>query len=528
MKTLDEYIYFLAKRGNFESLLRWYFITDGGYYILWSSVVWLLLYSKNKGDDPVYIRKAVLATFFILVGIVTLRYISMTIRMKLVGRLERENQEFIISLLHDIPKCHLINLDLANIACQVRLIGDSFPIWLNMKISLVNILSKVITVLIALKKVNVFLILALLVTIQVSFYFVKGNIIKKEIHHANRNTKLELQLRQQVENSRTKIINGTFNRDHLCSMLNDYASNYQKVENSRINLSFYSGLSVIIVTGIIVFVKYETIPLFTKFLYLLVVKDISQLFDLTIDFYRTSTVLERVNDGVRDISALLDLIEQPCPLTKSSRIEQFTLDKFENITPDLKLVGPVKFEKGNPTLLEGKSGCGKSTLLKALKGINDEAVLETTPAGLSKDVYFCSQSSRPYKTKTLYEYITNASKTPDRDLVQRCLRTVCLDHIYKGQPDEKMSLSRLSGGEQTRLSLAQILYEVLTTDYSIIILDEMDANLDTELAMRVFTNVLDLLKEKILIFVVHNDTLKSLFKQVVKFDGNKIQNYDSQ
>jgi ABC-type transport system involved in cytochrome bd biosynthesis fused ATPase/permease subunit len=512
MKNIDEYVDFLSIRGNFKKTLVWNLIVTGANFLLWNSLIWLLILSRGKTDAE-YIKKAINTAFVIFILIVITRYLSSTLNMLSLMKIEKEHQSFLTFVLKNIPKDKLLELDMTDITIKSRLIIDMLPFWISRKLIYVNAFGRLVSIYIAIKKLNVGLILGLLAAVQLLFYFWNKRVIKETQIKINDNNKVDLFIRRQIENSKIKIINNTFNQHHFDELTQKYRRNYQYIEESKTNMNFYSDLSVIIVTAIVVFVKYKDEDIYSKILYFFVIRDINGLFDIVLEIYRLKPKMELVNIGVRAIEELYKLIEhKKCDNTTScnDKILSFDIVKFITDNPKINIQLPTRFKAGTPTLIDGKSGTGKTTLFKALKKIGHYDI-ETVPTSLEDKIYFCSQSSKPYESPTVESFITNSSSYPDKEIVKKCMSAARIEHRFDMDMDIPLEMNKISGGEGTRLAIASIMYEIMKNDYDIIILDEMDANLDTEIAMEIFKNIIDMLKDKILLVTIHNDSLKTLF-----------------
>jgi ABC-type multidrug transport system ATPase subunit len=124
--------------------------------------------------------------------------------------------------------------------------------------------------------------------------------------------------------------------------------------------------------------------------------------------------------------------------------------------------------------------------------------------------------------ENLYEYISNYSTEPNIDLIKTLLKVVCIDHLYSGDVDIEVEVEKMSGGEQMRMTLAQTLYNILSKKYEIILFDEIDVNLDFNTASKIFNNILQICKDKICFFIVHNEDLKQIFQKVITFQNHQM------
>jgi ATPase subunit of ABC transporter with duplicated ATPase domains len=136
------------------------------------------------------------------------------------------------------------------------------------------------------------------------------------------------------------------------------------------------------------------------------------------------------------------------------------LDVFENITFD---VG-----RGERLLVTGLNGAGKTTLLKVLAG-RLAPDIGTVALGTGVSVGYYAQEHEGIETgRTLLEHMRMSSDAPESDL--RAL----LGMFGLGGPKAYQDAATLSGGEKTKLALAQL----VAGGHNLLLLDEPTNNLD--------------------------------------------------
>jgi len=136
------------------------------------------------------------------------------------------------------------------------------------------------------------------------------------------------------------------------------------------------------------------------------------------------------------------------------------LDVFENICFD---VG-----RGERLLVTGLNGAGKTTLLKVLAGRLTPDV-GTVELGTSVSVGYYAQEHEGIEAgRTLLDHMRSSSDAPESDL--RAL----LGMFGLSGPKAFQDASTLSGGEKTKLALAQL----VAGSHNLLLLDEPTNNLD--------------------------------------------------
>ena len=122
----------------------------------------------------------------------------------------------------------------------------------------------------------------------------------------------------------------------------------------------------------------------------------------------------------------------------------------------------------------------------------------------------------------LYDIITNYDKNSNVELIEYSLLASKISHRLN--TNEFIDIETLSGGERIRLLIARIIYAVKTKNYNILLFDEIDENLNDKLAVEVCQNLREIFKDKIILYVTHNEKVKELFdKKIFVKKGQIVQ-----
>jgi ABC-type lipoprotein export system ATPase subunit len=528
---IPSYVDYLVDKSNSRTLYNTYLIVQNLNIIVRDGFLWLLLiYNKKKDETSSQdkLNKVIEIAFFILVLAVIFRYLANDLQTKLILILEKYHLENCVDILKNFNRKNLLNWDLTKYALRINVISESFKVYLDRKFFNTKILTRFVTVYLSISTLNVVAIISLLIFFNVIIFFIQRRVINEEFELLDTSNKLNNRIREQIVESKQKFINNNFNSEHLKQLYESSRNQTARISEIRNNVGFYSEMSVLIITGILIFKFFKNIPVFEKILYLFVIDDLNGIFEAFINLYRTRPLLKLADDFVKQFCSMSN-DKHVFDGDINGKIDKLVINNFEIEEPLLKLKSTIEIENNKCILLNGHSGCGKSTFLKCLKGLypckldykifmNDGSI---HTKGLGTLCYFSLQSQKGAYAKYLYEYITNFSKNPNIDLINTCLKNSKVDHLFKG--NDKIKLSKFSGGEQIRLSIAQMLYEILTSNYQIVMLDEMDANLDTRTAETIFKNIITLFKDKIIFVIVHNEDLKPLFQNVINVSNNLIE-----
>ena len=128
----------------------------------------------------------------------------------------------------------------------------------------------------------------------------------------------------------------------------------------------------------------------------------------------------------------------------------------------------VKFERGSRTAIVGPNGVGKTTLVEALLG-ESAALGGSVTLGHNVEVGYHRQGQDDLPAdSTVLNALLDARNVPVEDA-----RTYLARFLFHGD-DVFQSVSSLSGGQRTRLSLARL----LITNPNLLVLDEPTTHLD--------------------------------------------------
>lgn len=183
---------------------------------------------------------------------------------------------------------------------------------------------------------------------------------------------------------------------------------------------------------------------------------------------------------------------------------------------------------GNKVFLYGPSGSGKSTLVKALLQyievpygkikIHNIDINHYHLGTLRKQITYVSQNEYLF-TDTLRENIVMGRDIPVDDIEQIIdamqLREVVLKVPLGLDTIIEENGFNLSGGERQRLILARSILK----KSDIYIFDEASSQIDIANEREILKNMLDILKEKTIIFVSHRFDNKDLFNQIIHIEG---------
>ena len=248
---------------------------------------------------------------------------------------------------------------------------------------------------------------------------------------------------------------------------------------------------------------------------------------LAYSFFRVIPAFTRITGARNQIAAHqseffeLAVIEVPSAITDDSK-SPMTFEHSVAFTPSQysqpPFKGKLKFTVGDFVLVKGETGAGKTTLLKTIGGLRSsdyrvivDGVELSNSDSWQPSVALVSQSPFLYGQE-LAEMITGESsdKKLNNELYIQALRISCLETWGKVRIDE-LTNENISGGERKQIALARAIY----MQPEILLLDEVTAGMDQNLAVSILENIRSCVQFKLVVFTSHDPLLEKGFDQVI-------------
>ena len=212
------------------------------------------------------------------------------------------------------------------------------------------------------------------------------------------------------------------------------------------------------------------------------------------------------------------------------------LDEIEFNYGDKKIVENInlKFEDKKKYFIYGPSGSGKTTLLELICGLlipSNGKIAFYDKENFKKDINISELITyvpqEPYLVDSdFFDNVTMFDNKNETNInkAKKALIDCGLEDLLNKQSSDVKSLIgengiKLSSGQKQRIALARAFYK----NRKIIVLDEPTSNLDKKTEELFMNNLINLSKDKILIFVSHNLNYCDRFDEIYLLKDGKIQ-----
>jgi ABC-type lipoprotein export system ATPase subunit len=312
----------------------------------------------------------------------------------------------------------------------------------------------------------------------------------------------DAKIRNFTVNGKNNILNDNFNDKYLLENNQLYEKTNRDILELNNNLELKVNTVICLFILLIIWMRSKDLNQYDFLYYFFIIYDIEFTAGVINDYYKIKINYTKMQHRLNYLNKY-----QPKETEKGNKIniDKIIITKMFNTKPKLDLSNIVI---NNHILINGKSGSGKTSLLYTLKGIVtcDELIIEPNIKDINANT-FLTLATKNLPNGSIYDIISNFTKNPDINLIKFCLEQAKLNI------DNNYVVDNLSAGEKLRLYIASIIYEIKTRDYKILLFDEIDQNLNDELAYDICKNLKTIFSDKIILYITHNEKVKSLFNK---------------
>lgn len=423
---------------------------------------------------------------------------------------------------------------------QMFLKKDSSKLWTDINLStsyicmyydaFINIIYRVIKILIyftVLISIDLYASLIILIVFIINIFII--NKIKKKVQYYQQQFLLASQNLSSSIVEYIKLIRNikAKNKEEYFiakieenqNRLNDNIIKDSLIKNISSNLvNFISNITPIIAVTVIISISGHSFTsvgnIVSVYLYIpIILGTLQDIHSLILQMMSSKPYME----------SLSDLYEIESEELGSVPITDFQKLKIKDLIVTLDGNTTIKFEdmivnKGDKILISGASGCGKSTFFNILCGLikNYEGTIEINDidfkmlnlTDLRKVIGITFQDNRVFNL-SFEEAIKLSTDSPIDDVVKICE----IQDIYEHNKTGCVSNDKLSGGEKSRINLAQSLIR----EPKVLLIDESLSALDEEMEIRILNNIVNRFKDITIILISHRKTSKGFFDKKISF-----------
>ncbi len=322
-------------------------------------------------------------------------------------------------------------------------------------------------------------------------------------------------IRNYIINGKNFLVNDEFNKEYLTDNFNKFESINKQISELNNDLDMNVSLFMFAFIIIIIWARIHELNQYDFFYYFLIIYDIEFIADKLNQYYKSKVNYNKMVERLVYLNSFSPVFTKSL---EKSNVTDIIINKIKNEKPKLKNKKPLVIKKNDHILIDGESGSGKTTLFYILKGIikADKLDIEPNIELINSQTYLTLPNHKSLFSGNLYDIISNYENNPDKNLIEYALKSSKIDH--KLDKNEFVDIEKLSGGERIRLLIARIIYAVKTKHYNILLFDEIDENLNDQLAEEICNNLRTIFNDKTILYITHNEKVKKLFtkKYIVK------------
>jgi ABC-type lipoprotein export system ATPase subunit len=510
MVGVNEYINILLKENdddNSKLLLYIFSIID---LTIKESFFWALILIENLNliDNPMYSYIA----FGLLALSIPIDNLYRYSKSNFMNKLEKYHYIHCFNKLNIMKKKDILQLDITEYFNNIEIIKENLISQID-KVELFTLMIlNSISIIFILNLKHLEYLLPGLILIFIIFHYLSKNIEKSEDINNDKNREIIYYIRNFILNSKGTIINDDFNLNFPTTKIDNITENKKEVTNTIV--WNYRILQIIIFVVSILIAMTQFNFSVTTLLFIYEFDTISNKLG-TVNYLNHNIKLaqHRIN-----LIENIDIIEEK-KINKKIHIYEINIKSLINNVPKLRINREIKIYDKDKIYLYGASGAGKTTFTNIIKGIiepeelkllvNDE---EMTFKDISSNIFYTIQSDKNIFDANLYDIISNFTK-PNVKLIKLALEKALLNNKFDYRDNKFINIKLLSGGESMRLYIAKLFYQITISNRQIVIIDEIDVNLNEDMSMDIHLNLLNIFRDKILIVIAHNSSIKNLFKK---------------
>lgn len=515
--NIKEHFKFILKEYNLNKLFNIFILLTILTVLIIRGFYWvLIIFSDIIQSKPELITKFSVILIIIFSLNTPLQKILKDVTAKLIKEVKIANTKYFNQKIKNMKKCELLNFNLTEYYITLNNFNDNLEQYiLNEKNEYEIPFYYITLIIIAISKKNG-LIAALLAVFYIVIRTLNEIKLSEELPIIKDTFVFDSNIRNYITNGKIFLINNELNDNYLINNIDGFEESKLKLSKLNNLLDNRSNIAMVIFIIIIISSKIKNLDQYDFFYYFLIVYDIEYVADKMAEYYKNKVInkmQERLNflNDIKCTSVTTNTLEP---------IDRIIINELKNNKPKIEITSPIIIEPNDHILIYGNSGSGKTSLIYILKGIliPNRLRIEPNINDINKQSYITLPNHKNLFNDYLYNIITNYESDPDIELINDALECSKINH--KLNENKYINIEKLSSGERIRLYIAQVIYIVKTKKYNILLFDELDENLNDETAQEICNNLKEIFKDKIILYISHNQSINHLFKKkIIVKDG---------
>jgi ABC-type lipoprotein export system ATPase subunit len=520
---IEEHLNIIFKKYNLYTLYYKYVIVSIVSTLVREGFHWLLLYytALVKENEENMRKYTTILLIFYFLNIPLDRYYN-SIKSELCIEINKANYRYFNERVFNLSKSEILDFNL------IDYYQTLFKLMVNTEDYIVNLKNKydipircLTIIIVALSKQTniIFYTLPIIFLLIMSIYkkklVVEVDLLEKSIESNNI-------IRDYISNCKNLLINDNINEDYLEKIMNNFMGYHTDVKVLNNNVLLKINLIVYIFIILIIKSQYHKLNPAYFLQFFIIIYDI-EFFTEKINTYYVGEV--NYNGINKRLKYLYNFKPEDKNRILNIPFDKIVISNLNNKLPYLQLDKPIIINNKDHILVDGDSGSGKTSFLYVLKTIIKPNILKIEPLieTISNTTYLTLTGQQQLVNGDLYDIITDYNKNYDATIIKKIIKQA----KFNIEENVFINISSLSAGERSRLLICRILYNNIIGNYKIFLLDEIDMNLDKETAIEIYNNITSILKDKIILYITHNNYIKPFFNKVINIT-NGIITYNKQ
>lgn len=487
------------------------------------SFYWLLIYlsEKVKNEPTMIARYSIILLGTLGINIPIERQYNY-VKSELMKEIKLANNKYFNDRIINMSKKELLNFDLVEYYNILDHFNENLEQYITNIKNKLDIPIRCMTLLIVAANKKFSILIGLFAVFYAIVKSLNEHKIVKEKKLSKNYFKYENIIRNYLVNGKNFLINDEFNKEYLSKNFSKFENVNKDIQTLNHNLDMQVNMLMFGLIIVVIWLKVHELNQYDFFYYFLIVYDIEFIGDIINEYYKTKVTYAKMQERLTYLNSFIPEIKTITEETQT-QIKNIKIKLIKNIDPNLITKNALEIKENDHILINGESGSGKTTLLYLLKGIIKPTELEITPniQVINSQTYLTLPNHKSLYSGNLFDIITNYDKKSNIELIKYALNASKIDHRLN--KNEFVDIETLSGGELIRLLIARIIYTVKTKNYNILLFDEIDENLNDELAIDVCNNLLNIFKDKIILYITHNEKVKQLFNKIIVVNKGVIE-----